>query len=496
MIRDLVVSLTGNNDRFKKTVKESRGLLASMATDAKVMMGGLTAVMSTLAVAGGSLAATFLVVKGRLTAIADLADRAERAGVGAGWLRTMEHAADMAGVSADKLGSAMNKLTMQIGKAKAGAEPVQQAFEKLGLDMARLQSMKTEDVFLHISDRIAKMPDPADRTALAMEIFGKQAAELIPLLNQGADGLAAMAAEAEALGLVLTDEEIKAAAEADDAIQKLSKSFSALIDKLAIDFAPGISSAIEDLLTMRDAIKELDASLMDWNVTLSNLPFNIGVELADEASIGGFGAALMSGSFTQRPFGTDFTDILGGKFGELRAEEQRKELEKIAAQQRAELKRRGEEEKKQNEEIAKEKIAAEEKARQDAVQNRLDRLTAGGAVPQFDLMGQIMGMQVDELLSEIDRTMEAEKLQIDGSINQIVESPQVQQAGFAASAQKGSAEAFSAINQAMAERDRVQQSLQRQALEAQQAAAEALQIIQTKLIGAPTLAIVPNIGGP
>ncbi len=495
MIRDLVVNLTGNNDGFKRSIKQSESLLAGMATNARIVMGGITTVLTGLAVAGGSLAATFALVQSRLTALADLADRAERAGVGAGWLRSMEFAADMAGVSADKLGASMSKLTMQIGKARAGSEPVQEAFAKLGLNLQQLQSMSTEQVFAAIAERLSKMPDPADRTALAMEIFGKSAAELIPLLNQGAEGLAELVKEAENLGLALTDEEIKAAAEADDAIQKLTKSFGALTDKLAIDFAPGITSAVDDILTMTKAIGDLDASLMDWSTTISNAPIQIGTELIDDTMMGGLGSSILGGSLTEGGLQSDLTYRLGGVFGGIRAEEELAEQKKIVAQQIRDLKVKADEEKKLNEQIAQEKVAAEEKARQDAIANRLDMMTAGNTGVQFDFMGQVMAGQVTDLLDEMDRRAESERLTLDGSINSIVERPAAQQAGFAASAEKGSAEAFSAINQAMAERDRAQRSLQQRALEAQEVAAEALQVIQTKLLGAPTLAVIPQFGG-
>ena len=51
-------------------------------------------------------------------------------------------------------------------------------------------------------DALAAMDDETARNAAANEIFGKSAAELLPLLNSGSDGIKELMQEADAYGMV------------------------------------------------------------------------------------------------------------------------------------------------------------------------------------------------------------------------------------------------------------------------------------------------------
>jgi hypothetical protein len=125
----------------------------------------------------------------------------------------------------------------------------------------------------------------------------------------------------------------------------------------------------------------------------------------------------------------------------------------------------------------------------------LDLITGATGV-QVDFMGGVMAQQVDELFREIDRRAAAESVVFTDSFDAMLSpSQQPQGGGFAAAAEAGTAEAYSAINAAMDERSRAEQRLQQKILEAEQKAADLLSIMTTKLMGAPTLAVIPTLGG-
>jgi hypothetical protein len=50
------------------------------------------------------------------------------------------------------------------------------------------------------------MPDGAEKSALAGQIFGEAEAELIPFLNQGRDGITELTDELRSLGIEMSDE--------------------------------------------------------------------------------------------------------------------------------------------------------------------------------------------------------------------------------------------------------------------------------------------------
>ncbi|MFS6738956.1 hypothetical protein WHJ50_14470, partial [Staphylococcus aureus] len=67
-----------------------------------------------------------------------------------------------------------------------------------------------EEALLQVADSFKEMPNGTDKAALAVQLFGKQGAELIPILNKGRDGIKEMGDAAEALGLTMDTKTSKA----------------------------------------------------------------------------------------------------------------------------------------------------------------------------------------------------------------------------------------------------------------------------------------------
>lgn len=61
-----------------------------------------------------------------------------------------------------------------------------------------------------VADRFAKMPDGAEKSALAMKLFGKSGVAMIPFLNKGAKGLDELAKKSDKFGNTLTDKQLQA----------------------------------------------------------------------------------------------------------------------------------------------------------------------------------------------------------------------------------------------------------------------------------------------
>jgi len=79
---------------------------------------------------------------------------------------------------------------------------------------------------------------------VAMQIFGKSAEELGPLMILGKDGLAQMTDEAHKMGAVMSDEDVKAAAALNDSLTGLKAGFSGIVRTLASSFMPGMNSIV------------------------------------------------------------------------------------------------------------------------------------------------------------------------------------------------------------------------------------------------------------
>ena len=107
-----------------------------------------------------------------------LNDLADRTGIAVDKVLLLERAFQNAGVGADSLGPIINKMQKALVDAEDGTSKAAYAFADLGLSLSKLQSMSPEEQLRTIGKAIADIPDPAQRAATAMEIFGKSGGAL------------------------------------------------------------------------------------------------------------------------------------------------------------------------------------------------------------------------------------------------------------------------------------------------------------------------------
>jgi hypothetical protein len=140
------------------------------------------------------------------------------------------------------------------------------ALAKLGISVkdATGQLKGSDQVFLEIADRFSRMKDGAEKTGLAMQIFGKSGAELIPVLNRGRDGLAELKAEAEKLGVTLNDQTIAKAEEFRQALTKLELSAQAVEREFVDGMMPGLTKLSEVFLALKVNSASAEESLAHW----------------------------------------------------------------------------------------------------------------------------------------------------------------------------------------------------------------------------------------
>lgn len=121
-------------------------------------------------------------------------------------------------VSSETLFKAMTKSRDAIGTAIAGGtSTAKNALESLVGDLTQLPS-DTESTFMTVITALASVKDSTLQAYYANEIFGERiAVDLIPLLNQGAKGIAQLSREFEAVGY-LTNEQVRSLADYDNAL--------------------------------------------------------------------------------------------------------------------------------------------------------------------------------------------------------------------------------------------------------------------------------------
>jgi TP901 family phage tail tape measure protein len=179
----------------------------------------------------------------------ELNDTSERLGVSTDELQKFQYAAKLSGIGAEEASNALRFLNKNIGEAITGNADAAQTFQKLDVTLKDSGGNVRElgDIIPEVADAFAKMGSDQERTALAMKIFGRSGAQLIPLLKQGSGAIGELNKQFEELGLGIDEDFIKKADAAGDAIDTTKFGFRALKTTIAVEVLPQIQKLAEIL---------------------------------------------------------------------------------------------------------------------------------------------------------------------------------------------------------------------------------------------------------
>jgi hypothetical protein len=228
---------TRGTRQVRRDIKQlERGLTIDMKKAARIGARGLMAVG-----AAGTAAAAGLAV-GINKAIqlgARLDHMADATGMAAGELRVLEQAFEDNGVAGDQVGKTVNKLQKSITEASQGLMTYQRAFDTLGLSTENLLKMTPEQQFAVVADAISNVDNQAVKAATAMQIFGRQGAQLMGVFENGAIDSAreSLGKQTEILNRRAKDFE-EAATLLDRAGNKMSGFFVGISDRIIDTILP------------------------------------------------------------------------------------------------------------------------------------------------------------------------------------------------------------------------------------------------------------------
>ena len=214
-----------------------------------------------------------------------------QSGVSAQDLQAFQYAEDFLDVSTDTLTDSLKDLTTKMSDAKDGNEDVIAMFDQLGVSVtdAGGNLRDSYDVFLDVIDGLGEMSNQAERDALAMGLINESAQKLNPLIEQGSGSLKKYAAEAENVGYILSNDQLKALTAVDEAQNRLLKSQEAVSKQISAEYAPYMSDALNQT---RELIEK------------------VGTALVDSGAVEAFGSILDSAVSLLEPLGDLTADIL------------------------------------------------------------------------------------------------------------------------------------------------------------------------------------------
>jgi len=234
-----IVSLNRGLQGVERTATGATVALRGLAGSSALMAGSLGA-LAPLASAAGLVG----LVKGAIDAGDAMYDLSQRTGVSVEALARFRKAASTSGTDIDAVAKSLTRLSRGMFEAATtGKGAAADALKALGISAkdARGNIKSADAVTLEIANRFKAMPDGVNKTALAMDLFGKSGDKLIPMLNMGGAAI-------DSLSVKMTKAFAERADEYSDKLAILSGKVGALGADLAIALLPALN-AVTDALT-------------------------------------------------------------------------------------------------------------------------------------------------------------------------------------------------------------------------------------------------------
>lgn len=170
-----------------------------------------------------------------------VADQAQALGMSNQALQEYRYLAQLSGMETTDMDKALEKLTINLGKAGGATE---ETLGALGLSVDQLRSAGPDQVLELIAGGMQNIEDPTQKAAIAVELFGRSSVRMVNALSRGSDGIREMRDEARASGYVMDEAAISAGNNFGDAMDRLKMTFSGVVNTLGAQVIPKIEQFV------------------------------------------------------------------------------------------------------------------------------------------------------------------------------------------------------------------------------------------------------------
>lgn len=189
-----------------------------------------------------------LLVGGLVETSREMRTSAQVAGVSTRFFQEQAYAIHTLGLDADELRDVLLDMSDKAYDAANGSKEQAETFAALGVSVrdasGKLKPMET--LYLDVADALQKMGEGTKRTGLASKILGEQGARLLPVLSEGSEGLRRYAAEANAVGAVLSDDTLTASQEFEKSSRALGASLNGIRNTIGAALLPVLAEAAKE----------------------------------------------------------------------------------------------------------------------------------------------------------------------------------------------------------------------------------------------------------
>lgn len=240
-IATLTIEMAANVARLQQDMQRATSVVDNATAQMRKAAGMAGAALGAIGV--GLSASVFSGwIKGAIDAADEASKLAQKAGLAVKDVAGLTLAFEQSGMTAGDVSGAMSKLSRSMAEGN-------KAFAAMGLTAQNNDGTlkSTRQMLGEVADKFAGYADGAGKTALAMEVFGKSGAEMIPLLNGGATALNDFDATAQKLGLTLDEDAAKAAEKFNDEIYLLTKRSQGAATQIMKELLPALTAISEEM---------------------------------------------------------------------------------------------------------------------------------------------------------------------------------------------------------------------------------------------------------
>jgi len=208
-------------------------------------------------------------IKSSIDAADAMYTMSQKVGIATDTLSKLAYGAKLSEVGTEELGVSLGKLNKNIAETARGTGEAQEAFKAMGIEVKDSNGniKSTDAILLEVAQKFSGYADGANKAALAMALFGKSGANMIPFLNNGKAGIEAMGKELERLGGVIMPDAAKRANEFNDNLDRLKVSGNSLAMEIGNKLIPYLTDLSNQfLIASKNGIKLQDMFLMGFSL--------------------------------------------------------------------------------------------------------------------------------------------------------------------------------------------------------------------------------------
>lgn len=164
-------------------------------------------------------------------------------------LQALNQVAEDSSVSQEALNKSLNTFARNLGLVGQGSTKAAAGFNALGISVKDLKQQNPDQQFQTVAKRLSEITDASTRAAIGSQIFGKQFAEIQPVLQEVAEnGLDPVIEQMRRMGTLLDQDTIRQFQEAKKAVHDMKDEVSGLATQFLVGLIPAARKAMDELV--------------------------------------------------------------------------------------------------------------------------------------------------------------------------------------------------------------------------------------------------------